>query len=163
MSMPPDPEDGEYEYCKAAEAPEIQQLVAYWNACRGERFAPSRADINPAAIRRILPCLSMIDVIDGGHDFRFRLLGTRIVEGLGRDSTGRYFGDVYGGQPEVMQRMRERMQRVMRLKQPQYTRGKCYWQPDRGYKRFEDVNLPLSSDGRHVDIILGALVLRGAA
>jgi hypothetical protein len=163
MSMPPNLQGGDYEYCGGAEAPEILQLVAYWSELRGERFAPRRADIDPAAIRRILPYLSMIEVIDGGQDFRFRLLGTRIVEGLGRDSTGRYFGELYGGQPDVLKRMRERMHRVMRLKQPQYTRGKCYWQPDRAYKSFEDVNLPLSSDGRHVDIILGALVLRGAS
>jgi len=163
MSMPPNFQAGDYEYCDGAESPEIRQLVAYWNERRGERFAPSRADIDPTAIRWILPCLSMIDVIDGGQDFRFRLLGTRIVDGLGRDSTGRYFGEVYAGQPNVMERMRERMHRVMRLKQPQYTRGTCYWQPDRAYKHFEDVNLPLSSDGTHVDIILGALVLRGAS
>jgi hypothetical protein len=157
------PDVGDYSYCDNASAPQIVELVAYWSKLRGDRFAPSRSQLDPAAIKRVLPYVSMMEVLDGGADFRFRLLGTQIVEGLGRDSTGRRFSQVYAGQPEVMQRMLERMHRVMQLKQPVFTRGSCYWEPDRKYKSFEDVNLPLSSDREQVDIILGALVLTGAS
>jgi hypothetical protein len=150
----------EYEECDAPSSPEILQLVAYWNARRGARFAPARAEIEPLAIKQLLPFISMIDVIEDGADFRFRLLGTHIVEALGRDSTGRRFSEVYAGDAAVRQIMIDRMTRITRLKQPVFSRGRCYWRPDRTHKAFEDVNLPLSSDGETVDIILGALVIQ---
>lgn len=65
----------------------IRDLVAYSDKKRGDRFAPRRSDIDPTEIPRHLPHIHMMDVLDGGADFRYRLIGTAIVQGLGRDNT----------------------------------------------------------------------------
>jgi hypothetical protein len=41
----------------------------------------------------------MMDVLDGGKDFRYRLVGTTLVEGLGRDNTGKRLCELYGDRP----------------------------------------------------------------
>src|SRR6185437_105432 len=74
----------------------VDDLLGYWDHKRSGRIGPRRAEIDPAEIRPHLPHLVMTDVIDGGNDFRFRLIGTRIVEGLGHDNTGRRFSEAFG-------------------------------------------------------------------
>lgn len=153
----------DYAYQDRPAAAAILRLFGYWQAQRGQRFAPRRADIDPAAIVPLLPDIVLYDVIDGGRDFRFRLIGTRIVEGLGRDSTGCLVSERYAAQPTMRQRMLDRLQRVAILQQPVFGRGRIHWLPDRAHKRFEHVELPLSNDGATVDIILGALIILRAA
>jgi hypothetical protein len=151
-----------YEYSDQPAAPAILRLLAYWNARRGVRFAPARADIDPADITALLPDIMMVDVLDGGRDFRFRLIGTRIVEGVGRDSTGRLFSELYADQPEARRRLGDRFQRVLRLRQPVFSRGRIYWVAERGHKSFESAHLPLSADGQNVDIILITVIINRA-
>lgn len=62
----------------------IEAGLAYWNSRRGDRAMPTRADLDPADIRRLLPNVVLIDVLHEPLDFCFRLLGTevdRIVAG----------------------------------------------------------------------------------
>jgi hypothetical protein len=54
-----------------------RELFDYWNALRGERAAPERAEIDPAAIRNVLAETFMLEV-DLAHKFPIRLSGTRI-------------------------------------------------------------------------------------
>jgi len=74
----------------------LQQLRTYWKAKAGDSpAAPSRA-IDPAEMRFILGYVMLLEVLDGGADFRYRLYGSLIAERFGRDVTGqtvRAFGD----------------------------------------------------------------------
>jgi len=68
-------------------------LFDYWNRLRGARAAPSRTEINP---REIAACLGDVFLIEGSlADFRFRLAGSRIGEGLGRALTGQSFETIW--------------------------------------------------------------------
>ena len=72
-----------------------RELYAYWNAIRRERAAPDRADIDPAAIRRILSDTFIIEA-DGEGQFPLRLTGGRL-NGLWLDETkGRSFPGLWG-------------------------------------------------------------------
>lgn len=76
-------------------------LIAYWNAKRGERKLPSRADIDPSDLRSILPSLIIFDCLAGFADFRYRLMGTGVVDAAGRDNTGKTVREVYeAAEPE---------------------------------------------------------------
>lgn len=57
--------------------PSSRALFAYWDAQRGLRAAPERADIDPAAIRHILADTFVL-AADFSGACRFRLAGTRI-------------------------------------------------------------------------------------
>ena len=67
----------------------LAQLDQAWTRVKGERSFPRRADIDPAALRSALPYASLIDVVPGERvDFRYRLLGQRLIEGFGQNITG---------------------------------------------------------------------------
>lgn len=52
-------------------------IYNYWNVLRGERAAPERADIDPAAIRHLIPDSFIIE-IDSDCAFPIRLFGSRL-------------------------------------------------------------------------------------
>jgi hypothetical protein len=54
-------------------------VQSYWDSKRRGRSMPSRADIRPDELRDWLSQLMLVDVIDGGRDFRYRLLGTKLT------------------------------------------------------------------------------------
>ena len=60
-------------------------LYHYWLAKRGDRAMPARKDINPAEIPVLLPYLVIVDKAE--DRFRYRLVGTAVVEQFGHDFT----------------------------------------------------------------------------
>jgi hypothetical protein len=138
--------------------PAANELVAYWRQKQGGRGVPRRRDVDPTSIPpRLLPHLFMLDVIDRGADFRYRLIGTAIVAGVGRDATGALVSRLYGSFPDALAALRQILGRVMTEKIPIFSSGLLYWLPERDYQAYTNVFLPLSSDGVQVDIVLGGL------
>ena len=64
--------------------PSNRELFEYWNERRGERLAPERADIEPAAIRQVLGDTFVIEA-NGIENHLFRLAGTRLCALFGRE------------------------------------------------------------------------------
>ena len=62
-------------------------LYRYWDSKRSGRRMPARRDIDPGEIRHLLPHLTIVETL-GEDNFRYRLVGTRVVQDLGRDVTG---------------------------------------------------------------------------
>lgn len=81
-----------------------RDLFAYWDAQRGNRLAPERANIEPAAIRHLLGDTFIIaDDAPAGHPFR--LAGTRLCALYGRELKGEPFVDIWS--PESRQPIRD--------------------------------------------------------
>jgi len=70
--------------------PSTRALFAYWNERRGNRPAPERADIEPAAIRHALGDTFML-AADFVNELRFRLAGTRVCALFCREIKGEAF------------------------------------------------------------------------
>jgi hypothetical protein len=64
--------------------PSNRELFNYWNERRGDRLAPDRADIEPAAIRRALGDTFVLSV-NGAENHLFRIAGTRLCALFGRE------------------------------------------------------------------------------
>ncbi len=64
----------------------LRGLYDYWAGKRAERLWPARDDILPSEIPTLLPFIMLADVLDGGRDFYFRLVGTDVAYGI--DPTG---------------------------------------------------------------------------
>jgi hypothetical protein len=64
----------------AAAARSHEQLFAYWASRRQGAKLPSRRDLHPGDIKRLLPTLSLIDVVRDPLDFRVRLAGTGLYD-----------------------------------------------------------------------------------
>jgi hypothetical protein len=74
--------------------PSTLELFDYWNARRGRRVAPTRADIEPSAIRRVLADTFILSG-DPHRGHQFRIAGTRVCALFGRELKGEAFLDVW--------------------------------------------------------------------
>ena len=76
-----------------------RSLYLYWlNKC-GDRPMPARADLDPLEMPRpALKDMGLVDVIEHGRDFHYRLVGTNNVSRMGVDITGRRASEVYEGE-----------------------------------------------------------------
>lgn len=68
--------------------PEQRQLYDYWLSCASGKAMPSRADINPAQIPRLLPFISLVDIEEDISYSKVRLAGTRLRDVYDREITG---------------------------------------------------------------------------
>lgn len=64
-------------------------LLDYWHAKRGSARTPPVAAIDPTEMRPALGYLMLVEPIEDGHDFRYRLYGSLLATVSGADLTGR--------------------------------------------------------------------------
>jgi hypothetical protein len=72
----------------------IRELFDYWNARRGRRSAPERAEIEPGAIRRVLAD-TFILAFEPNMGHPFRIAGTRVCALFNRELKGAAFLDLW--------------------------------------------------------------------
>jgi hypothetical protein len=129
-----------------------EDVFAYWASCRRRARLPGRRDIEPMALKRHLPTVSLIDVDPDGLDFRIRLAGTGLYPVFGREITGLKLEQVYPAGETAY--WREQLENVVRDRKPAAGQQSLAW---RGVGRLSLfwLRLPLASDGERVDMILG--------
>jgi hypothetical protein len=130
-----------------------------WKRVSAGRLAPKREEITPALLRSVLPSIWMIDVIDGGKDFRFRFAGDRVIQFMGR----RYAGEVLSDHVDVLffQRMKAILAECVNRKAPVAVGPLRSNLPDKDHLEMEVVVMPLSEDGETVTCLFGAMDVRG--
>lgn len=73
----------------------LHRLSEYWHSKRAEgQPIPYRRDIDATELRDLLPLISIADVEYEPLRFRYRLVGTRVVEYNHQEFTGKYLGEV---------------------------------------------------------------------
>jgi hypothetical protein len=135
-----------------------EELFAYWASLRKSGRLPGRADIRPEDLKRLLPTVSLIDVLPDG-DYRLRLAGTGLYSVYGREITGRRLEDVYNSQ--AAEYWRKELDTVVREGRPGVGVHSLSW---RGASHMSILwlRLPLASNGKDVDMILGYDAVVGA-
>jgi hypothetical protein len=136
--------------------PALREIREYWAAKCGGRVMPRRADIDPLDLPAPhMPYLSILEVLPGADDFRFRLLGTGITERLGRDSTGKTVREVYATtDAETQQWMLDVYRAVVTHRRPVLKRGTLRM-VQKEFVNFEALHVPLSEDGERVTMLFG--------
>lgn len=136
-----------------------EELYAYWQTRRPEGRLPSRADISPEGFKRHLPGVSLTEVIHGGARFRFRLAGTGLYRVYGREITGLSLEGAFPSR--AADAWSEELQKVVATRKPGAGAHSLAW---RGSEHLTVLwlRLPLSSDGRRVDMLLGFDALVGS-
>lgn len=131
-----------------------RDLFRYWQDKRGPRPYPARRDIDPLDIPRLLPSIFLVDIVDGDNgerDFHYRLVGTRIVEIEG-EVTDRLLSDLVPREPryqELWQQYNNAADGIASFRSED-----MQWR-DNEHIRYEVFLLPLSSDGKQLDMLLG--------
>jgi hypothetical protein len=131
--------------------PLLRQLLDYWTKKKGERIAPSRVDVDPGQIRALLPNVFLVERLGDPPRYRYRLVGTTIVKDFGEEITGRYLDEV--DFDFVTSRVVSEYDRAAKEHQPIASKWSYTKQSGR-QMTYERLILPLSSDGRTVDMFL---------
>jgi hypothetical protein len=133
------------------EAPQLRQLYAEWQAWRGIRELPSRADFDPVQLKYMMGRLSLLDV---GYDplrFHYRVHGTEIADRVGFDMTGKSLE----AWPDAAHReqIREYFTEVIATRTPKIQHRERMVAHGR-ILRYTALALPLSSQGSAIDMLL---------
>lgn len=134
----------------------IRALYDHWRSIHPPSGLPDRQHFDPLDVPRLLGNIWMIDVFRDPLRFRFRLVGTVMVDFMGHDATGKWVDDLTSG-PEGDLAI-ERLRRLVEEKTPIYRAGPPSITHQKDFYRLERVYLPLAGDGVTVDIILGIAV-----
>jgi len=146
--------DASDDFSRALTSNKLRAAYETWKDLRGRRLAPKRGEITPARLRGILPSTFMIDVIDGGKDFRFRFAGERIIQFMGRRYAGTLLSAVRGS--TFFDNMARMFEGCTEGKAP-LTRGPVQASlTGKEFLEIEAMVLPLSEDGVEIHALFGA-------
>lgn len=137
-----------------------EEVFAYWASLKAGEAPPARQAVHPEGLKRLLPTISLLDVPEGcDADYRVRLAGTGLYSVYGREITGRTLGEVYNS--AAADYWRTQLAPVVKDRRPAVGVHNMAW---RGASHLSLVwiRLPLSSDGKRVDMILGYDAVVGA-
>jgi hypothetical protein len=126
-------------------------LYRYWLSKRGGRTMPARNDIDPADIPTLLPYISIVHKVDG--EFRFRLVGSAIARQFGRELTGDIVGSGVSNASESIAVLKAIGERVFATAHPIFATGQHVTKLGASHL-VSTLLLPLSDDGRHVNMII---------
>ena len=132
-----------------------EEIYAYWAAKRGPGRLPGREHIHPSDFKRHLPTISLIDVRGGAEAerrYRLRLAGTGLYRVYGGEITGKALEEVYA--PEARDYWRAELDRVVETRRPAAGVHSMAWR-GAAHLSIMWLRLPLASNGREVDMILG--------
>lgn len=100
----------------------------------------------------------IMEVIDGGQDFRYRMIGTAITEFLDRDYSGRLVSDCdYGSSDDGRSKVVDTFRRPVLEGRPVFRSGHVIWATDKTWRAYDSVHCPLSRDGTGIDLTIGVL------
>ena len=135
-----------------------EELFAYWASRREGSLLPARGSIHPAHFKRHLPTISLIDVVREPRDYRLRLAGTGLYSVYGREITGQRLEEVYNSASATY--WRTELDKVVDQRRPGVGVHNFAWRGD-GHLSILWLRLPLATNGRDVDMILGYDALLG--
>ena len=135
-----------------ARHPRLVALEQFWHRKRHLRWAPAKHDMDPLEMRDWLGNLMVLDLIDGGADFHYRLYGTNLVKLFGRELTGRRVSALPATERK---RTQERLYSVARDGKPRHFRFEL--RMAKAIVPIAELVLPLSDDGERAShLLIGA-------
>ncbi|HEY9538052.1 MAG TPA: PAS domain-containing protein [Kiloniellaceae bacterium] len=127
----------------------LDHALAYWDQIRGTASMPRRDTLVPEEIVALWPHILMVDVLDEGTDYHFRLVGQRLVDTYG-EQTGRKLSNA-----AISEVVRARCRQIFDFCRAHGAPTYAYWSESASDRRplidVEALCLPLSSDGSALD------------
>jgi hypothetical protein len=125
----------------------------YWHGKRSSQAVPPRNGIDPTEIPALLPNIGIIEKTGG--EFRYRLMGTSLVQQLGFDATGASVGAYIG----AGQALRDTVELACTSANPVFNTGR--YEAGHGLVHRGTMQmLPLSGDGKAVNMVVFLGILR---
>ena len=131
--------------------PQLRDLYLYWTGKRGQSGYPARRDIDPQEIKPLLPYVMLVDVLEDGRFFRFRLVGTDVAFGV--DPTGKLQHEAV---PEGIYRdhITALFRRGAAGPGALYSRSSYAYTKLEGPRSISRLFMPLAADGTQIDMMM---------
>ena len=137
-------------------SPKNQSVLEYWQAKAGERAMPSRIDLDPVIdLPKLTMHMFLVDVERGATRFRFRLVGTGVVDHVGRDMTGKYLDELFDHEKQYIE-VKEDYLEVVRHRAPRLAIVRFFSDLRGRTANYERLLLPLSDDGERINLLFGS-------
>jgi hypothetical protein len=151
--------EDDVEYDPPEDEPQLLAFVRnYWERKRGRAPMPRRQDIVPSDMRTLLRHILLADIVDGGKDFRYRLVGSELQRFFTGNPTGMLMSDAlapFG--PDAVRRTIHTYQAVLARRAPFRIRGDGALYSQHA-KIFDALLAPLSDDGVTPNMIIGTFI-----
>jgi len=135
----------------------LQAVYEHWRRMAAGRPMPTRRDLDPVDIPRLLPYLMLVEVLPGGR-YRYRLIGTANVREHGMNATGLHVDEALKG-AEYKAHVLRLYDECVRERRPVYSESLFLSDAGGAIERHTKVIfLPLSADGQAVNQVLVAQV-----
>ena len=140
-----------------------EEVFRYWKQQKQSSRLPARADIDPCGFRKVLPTISLIDVLEPEPQnnplaFRQRLAGTELYSAYGTEITGKRLNEIYN--PSQADYWARELSEIVTTKKPNIGLYPLSATGSKGLYLFW-LRMPLAKDGFKVDMILGHDVVLG--
>jgi len=137
----------------------IREIFDYWRRIHpAADVLPGRRHFDPVDVPALLPNMRLIDVHREPLRFRYRLVGTRVVEAHDHDMTGRWLDDEHPEFRADTPLLRE-YRGVIEDRRPSHRRGRPVFGVNaEKYAAVERILLPFAQDGATVDLLLAFTV-----
>jgi PAS domain len=137
-------------------SPALRAFHRYWLSRRPEPdLLPGRQHIDPFDLQEFLPRIWLLDVQRDPFRLRYRLMGTRICELIGKDLTGCWLEEAH---PHAVRETDNfaRFRRAVETGEPSRRRGKpnLFLASKADFTEIENAAFPLARDGRNTDMLL---------
>lgn len=138
----------------------LEHLHDYWDRGRAGRPLLARANIDPVDIPTLLPFLILCDLQNDPFDVRYRLIGNHVRAYMGRNLVGSSVLAETAANPSF-QPIWDTCSACAERGAPTYTNHEMV--SALGHRiRHHGVILPVSTDGRRLDMLLAAVVFEGS-
>ncbi len=125
------------------------RLLSYWNRMRGDRLFASLADINIQEILELWHFSFTIDVQTNYHFFQY--FGPELATIFGQDYTGELLADAMND--VTVDNTIGFYPKVIKMREPALEAASFY---SEGFEiKYRSIIVPLSSDGEHIDYVIG--------
>jgi hypothetical protein len=137
----------------------LQDALTYWENKRAGRRMPARRDLDPVfEIPTLLRWIILVDVLRDPLDFRYRLIGSGVVDRFRRNYPGKLFSELpHIGPDSLLWKQRAAVVETaapLRCEPP-------YAGLTLGVRGVVVIHLPLSDDGETVNMIFTMTTFHG--
>lgn len=141
------------------ESNEIRAIFAIWQERRGSRLMPSREEVVPRPLGKLLRYISLTRFVPEDGDYEVRIVGDAHAEAYGKNSHGERLSEVKSVSPEFVAALKYSYDLVRARWAPVGYRGIMGRDLSQArFDWFETLYMPLGTDD--VEFILNASVYR---
>lgn len=129
----------------------LSELLQHWKTLCGDRAMPRRSDFDPINVPGLLSGICLVEVINGGEDYFYRVAGTGLEEMSGQALQNKRFSELEHA--EACEAMRATCAACVQSARPVVITNMLQ-EPGRDHTAITAIILPLSDDGETVNMIL---------